>query len=74
MCVAEIDQVGDAETINLELILSDLELLEKRIVAKEKRTILQPVKKKPGPGVKQGTKAPQVWFIQSFDVELRFLK
>jgi ribosome-binding ATPase len=32
-----IDPVGDAETINLELILSDLELVEKRIAAEEKR-------------------------------------
>lgn len=32
-----IDPVGDAETINLELILSDLELVEKRIVSEEKK-------------------------------------
>ncbi len=33
----EIDPVGDVETINLELILSDLELVEKRIFAEEKK-------------------------------------
>lgn len=32
-----IDPVSDAETINLELIFSDLELVEKRIVAEEKK-------------------------------------
>lgn len=32
-----IDPVGDAETINLELILADLELVEKRILAEEKK-------------------------------------
>ena len=32
-----IDPVGDVETINLELILSDLELVEKRIFAEEKK-------------------------------------
>ena len=32
-----IDPVGDVETINLELILSDLELVEKRIHAEEKK-------------------------------------
>ncbi|EKD34863.1 MAG: hypothetical protein ACD_75C02158G0002 [uncultured bacterium] len=32
-----IDPVGDAETINLELILADLELVEKRIFAEEKK-------------------------------------
>jgi len=33
----EIDPVGDVQTINLELILSDLELVEKRILAEEKK-------------------------------------
>ncbi|MGB3210759.1 MAG: redox-regulated ATPase YchF [Desulforhopalus sp.] len=33
----EIDPVGDVETINLELILSDLELVEKRIIAEDKK-------------------------------------
>ncbi len=33
----EIDPVGDVETINLELILSDLELVEKRIASEEKK-------------------------------------
>ncbi|MGB3225013.1 MAG: redox-regulated ATPase YchF [Desulforhopalus sp.] len=33
----EIDPVGDVETINLELILSDLDLIEKRIVSEEKK-------------------------------------
>ena len=33
----EIDPVGDVETINLELILSDLELVEKRILSEEKK-------------------------------------
>jgi ribosome-binding ATPase len=33
----EIDPVGDVKTINLELILSDLELVEKRIMAEEKK-------------------------------------
>ncbi len=33
----EIDPVGDVETINLELILSDLELVEKRIISEEKK-------------------------------------
>jgi len=32
-----IDPVGDVETINLELILSDLELVEKRILSEEKK-------------------------------------
>ncbi len=32
-----IDPVGDVETINIELILSDLELAEKRIAAEEKK-------------------------------------
>ena len=32
-----IDPVGDAETINLELILADLELVEKRILSEEKK-------------------------------------
>ncbi|PHR23983.1 MAG: redox-regulated ATPase YchF [Desulfotalea sp.] len=32
-----IDPVGDVETINLELILSDLELVEKRIFTEEKK-------------------------------------
>ena len=32
-----IDPVGDVETINLELILSDLELVEKRLLAEEKK-------------------------------------
>ena len=32
-----IDPVGDVETINLELILSDLELVEKRIAGEEKK-------------------------------------
>jgi GTP-binding protein YchF len=32
-----IDPVGDVETINLELILSDLELVEKRIYGEEKK-------------------------------------
>ncbi len=32
-----IDPVGDVETINIELILSDLELVEKRIAAEEKK-------------------------------------
>ena len=32
-----IDPVGDVETINLELILSDLELIEKRIFSEEKK-------------------------------------
>ncbi len=32
-----IDPVGDVETINLELILADLELVEKRIVSEEKK-------------------------------------
>ncbi|GAB6145027.1 redox-regulated ATPase YchF [Desulfocicer niacini] len=32
-----IDPVGDVETINLELILSDLELVEKRIATEEKK-------------------------------------
>jgi GTP-binding protein YchF len=33
----QIDPVGDVETINLELILSDLELIEKRIFGEEKK-------------------------------------
>ena len=33
----QIDPVGDVETINLELILSDLELIEKRILGEEKK-------------------------------------
>ncbi|MCP4337340.1 MAG: redox-regulated ATPase YchF [Desulfobulbaceae bacterium] len=33
----EIDPVSDVETINLELILSDLELVEKRIFSEEKK-------------------------------------
>lgn len=33
----EIDPVGDVETINLELILSDLDLVEKRITSEEKK-------------------------------------
>ncbi len=33
----QIDPVGDVETINLELILSDLELVEKRVIAEEKK-------------------------------------
>ncbi len=32
-----VDPVGDVETINLELILSDLELVEKRIATEEKK-------------------------------------
>ncbi len=32
-----IDPVGDVETINLELIFSDLELVEKRLLAEEKK-------------------------------------
>ena len=33
----EINPVGDVQTINLELILSDLELVEKRILSEEKK-------------------------------------